>query len=126
MLDLGSIVRDFAYPKDDPRHRGELREVEPEDEADPGNDSDPWGSFESGGPNVHTDDETNSGTSSAIGIARALYDFEAENPTELGFAENDILHISYKQCEGWFVGYKGNQVGLIPENYVELINSKSN
>ncbi|KAI9501571.1 Sh3 domain of Nbp2, partial [Coemansia spiralis] len=53
--------------------------------------------------------------------ARAMYDFEAENPTELEFAENDILYITYKQCDGWLVGYKGNQVGLIPENYVELL-----
>ncbi|ORX72764.1 Sh3 domain of Nbp2, partial [Linderina pennispora] len=53
--------------------------------------------------------------------AKALYDFEAENPTELAFEENDMLFISYKQCDGWLVGYKGNQVGLIPENYVEFI-----
>ncbi|KAJ2854757.1 HOG (high osmolarity glycerol) pathway protein [Coemansia erecta] len=122
---LGLIVRDFAYHKNDPRHRGEHKEIKPEEEADPGNESDPWGSFESGGPNVHVADDSGSGASSTIGIARALYDFEAENPTELGFAENDILHISYKQCDGWFVGYKGNQVGLIPENYVELTNTRS-
>ncbi|KAK9718601.1 HOG (high osmolarity glycerol) pathway protein [Basidiobolus ranarum] len=52
---------------------------------------------------------------------RALYDFTAENPDELSFCEDDILNIQYKQCEGWLVGYLEDRIGLIPENYVELI-----
>ncbi|KAJ2507760.1 DNA-directed DNA polymerase delta, partial [Coemansia sp. RSA 2052] len=94
-----------------------------EEDGDGGNDSDPWSSFESGGPNSLAD-EGGIGTT-ILGKARALYDFEAENPTELAFAENDTLYITYKQCDGWLVGYKGNQVGLIPENYVELFDSES-
>ncbi|KAJ1897365.1 HOG (high osmolarity glycerol) pathway protein [Kickxella alabastrina] len=114
-----SVIRDFAYSKGDPRHEGHYKETEVEDDADSGEESDPWSSFVSGGPNIQSDDAPEIGATPSR-TARALYDFIAENPTELGFFENDILHITYKQCDGWLVGYKGNQVGLIPENYVEL------
>ncbi|KAJ1990081.1 HOG (high osmolarity glycerol) pathway protein [Coemansia spiralis] len=114
-------VRDFAYAKDDPRHEGTHKEIEAEEEGDAGNESDPWSSFEGGGPDMQIDDDSGSGATTILRKARAMYDFEAENPTELEFAENDILYITYKQCDGWLVGYKGNQVGLIPENYVELL-----
>ncbi|KAJ1720533.1 HOG (high osmolarity glycerol) pathway protein [Coemansia erecta] len=122
---MGTIVRDFAYSKDDPRHAGQFKEIAREDDAD-ADDSDSWSSSISGEPGISADDDTTgSSASSTMGMARALYDFEAENPTELAFAENDILHITYKQCDGWLVGFKDNQVGLIPENYVELISSKA-
>ncbi|KAJ2841896.1 HOG (high osmolarity glycerol) pathway protein [Coemansia brasiliensis] len=121
-IELGAIViRDFAYPKEDPRYEGKYVDVYPEDDIDAGNESDPWASFESGGPSIHVDDDTGT-TNTILGRALALYNFEAENPTELAFSENDILYITYKQCDGWLVGYKDNQVGLIPENYVQLLN----
>ncbi|KAJ1958771.1 HOG (high osmolarity glycerol) pathway protein [Linderina pennispora] len=115
------VIRDFAYSKDDPRHEGVFEGIhavasEDEDGGQHIEDADPWSSFESGGPNVSAPT-----TNTILGKAKALYDFEAENPTELAFEENDMLFISYKQCDGWLVGYKGNQVGLIPENYVEFI-----
>lgn len=117
------ITRDFAYQPDDPRYKGKYKEIpKSANDAEDGSGSDPWESFESGGPSIYIDD---AGSSSILGKARALYDFEAENPTELAFAENDILCITYKQCEGWLVGYKDNQVGLIPENYVELLKYSS-
>ncbi|KAJ2823346.1 HOG (high osmolarity glycerol) pathway protein [Coemansia erecta] len=122
MLVIVAIIRDFAYPPEDPRYEGKYVEVYPEDDIDAGNESDPWASFESGGPSTHIEDEAGQGANTILGKARALYDFEAENPTELGFAENDILYITYKQCDGWLVGYKGDDVGLIPENYVQLLN----
>ncbi|ORX77398.1 SH3-domain-containing protein [Basidiobolus meristosporus CBS 931.73] len=84
-------IRDFAYPPSDPRHWGEY--VEEEEEED--------------------DVESVQ--------VRALYDFTAESPDELSFSEGDILNIQYKECEGWLVGYLEDQVGLIPENYVEFI-----
>ncbi|KAJ2117758.1 HOG (high osmolarity glycerol) pathway protein [Coemansia sp. RSA 922] len=115
------VVRDFAYPTDDPRHEGKYTVIASEEDGDAGSDSDPWSSFELGGPSSFTDEGGNGTT--ILGKARALYDFEAENPTELEFAENDTLYITYKQCDGWLVGYKGNQVGLIPENYVELLDT---
>ncbi|ORX98167.1 hypothetical protein K493DRAFT_313787 [Basidiobolus meristosporus CBS 931.73] len=54
-------------------------------------------------------------------LVRALYDFIAENPSELGFREGDLLHIQYQQCEGWLVGCHEDGVGLVPESYVELV-----
>ncbi|KAJ2551092.1 HOG (high osmolarity glycerol) pathway protein [Coemansia sp. RSA 1933] len=114
------IIRDFAYAEDDPRYEGTFNEMDAE--GDTGNESDPWSSFEGGGPEVRIDDDEAGGSTNAVlRKARAMYDFEAENPTELEFAENDVLYITYKQCDGWLVGYKGNQVGLIPENYVEML-----
>ncbi|KAJ2846848.1 HOG (high osmolarity glycerol) pathway protein, partial [Coemansia erecta] len=114
------IIRDFAYGNDDPRYEGTFNELEAEGDA--GNESDPWSSFEGGGPEVRVDDDEAGGSANAVlRKARAMYDFEAENPTELEFSENDVLYITYKQCDGWLVGYKGNQVGLIPENYVEML-----
>ncbi|KAJ2331418.1 HOG (high osmolarity glycerol) pathway protein [Coemansia sp. RSA 2673] len=118
------IIRDFAYPPEDPRHEGKYAAAAVEEDGGCGNDLDPWSSSESGGPGALADDGGIGAT--ILGKARALYDFEAENPTELAFAENDTLYITYKQCDGWLVGYKGNQVGLIPENYVELLESEPN
>ncbi|KAJ1855003.1 HOG (high osmolarity glycerol) pathway protein [Coemansia sp. RSA 720] len=119
------ITRDFAYPPEDPRYEGKYVEVYPEDDTDDSNESDPWAAFESGGPTANIDDEDSGpGVGTILGMARALYDFEAENPTELGFSENDMLYITYKQCDGWLVGYKDDQVGLIPENYVQLLNQR--
>ncbi|PIA17337.1 hypothetical protein COEREDRAFT_80665 [Coemansia reversa NRRL 1564] len=114
------IIRDFAYAKDDPRFEGKYVEVYPGDDIDAGNESDPWASFESGGPGMQIDDPVG-GATTILGEAKALYDFEAKDATELPFSENDTLYITYKQCDGWLVGYKGNQVGLIPENYVQLL-----
>ncbi|KAJ2161567.1 HOG (high osmolarity glycerol) pathway protein [Coemansia sp. RSA 552] len=120
------VVRDFAYAKDDPRHEGKYVIVYPEDEIDAGNESDPWATFESGGPAARISEDDGLGAAGTIlGKARALYDFVAENPTELAFSEDDTLYITYKQCDGWLVGYKDNQVGLIPENYVKLLGPES-
>ncbi|KAJ2797522.1 HOG (high osmolarity glycerol) pathway protein [Coemansia helicoidea] len=119
------IVRDYAYPRDDPRFSGKHTHASPgEGDAGSDTDSDPWSSFESGGPSRAQAGEDGSAASGAIlGRASALYDFDAENPTELSFAEGDMLHIIYKQCDGWLVGYKKDHVGLIPENYVKMVDS---
>jgi hypothetical protein len=55
-------------------------------------------------------------------MAKALYDFDAENPSEITFRKDDLLYINYRQCEGWLVGYlQEDKLGLIPENYVKLL-----
>ncbi|KAJ2783275.1 HOG (high osmolarity glycerol) pathway protein [Coemansia javaensis] len=113
------IVRDFAYPNDDPRFSGKHAHAVPEDDIDAGDESDPWSSFGSGGPKAQAGRDPAGGNAS-LDQARALYDFDAENPTELSFAEGDVLQIIYKQCDGWLVGFKDNHVGLIPENYVQM------
>ncbi|KAK9768804.1 HOG (high osmolarity glycerol) pathway protein [Basidiobolus ranarum] len=61
--------------------------------------------------------------SQGLSKAIALYDFEAENPSELSFMQDDILTIQHKQCAGWLVGFKVEEkVGLIPESFVRFIN----
>ncbi|KAJ1733357.1 HOG (high osmolarity glycerol) pathway protein [Coemansia biformis] len=115
------IVRDFAYPRDDPRFGGQHVHAVPEDDPGSDDEADPWSSFESGGPSrAHAHEDGGAIGGAILGKAKALYDFDAENPTELSFAADDVLHVIYKQCDGWLVGYKKDHVGLIPENYVEM------
>lgn len=55
--------------------------------------------------------------------ARALYDFNSENPGEVTVKENEILTVySEKDIEGWFEGVnsKGER-GLFPASYVEIL-----
>lgn len=50
----------------------------------------------------------------------ALYDFEAENPSELSFKEGDILTVKHKPYEGWYMAELRGGSGLIPENYLTM------
>ncbi|KAJ9085605.1 HOG (high osmolarity glycerol) pathway protein [Entomophthora muscae] len=101
-------VRDYGFPGWDLRHWGQPL---PDDETESEGESE--GSLEK------KSDE-------CTGPARALYDFEAENPSELSFRKGDELYIHYRQCEGWLVGFfKDEKLGLIPENYVEFIASET-
>ncbi|KAJ8285364.1 hypothetical protein GJAV_G00025990 [Gymnothorax javanicus] len=55
--------------------------------------------------------------------ARALYDFNSENPGEISVVENEILTLySDQDIEGWFEGVnaKGER-GLFPASYVEIL-----
>ncbi|KAI7830910.1 hypothetical protein BX661DRAFT_180297 [Kickxella alabastrina] len=96
-----SVIRDFAYSKGDPRYEGHHKEIEVEDDADSGEESDPWSSFVSGGPNIQSDDAPEIGATPSR-TARALYDFIAENPTELAFSKMTYctLHTS-SVTDGW-------------------------
>jgi hypothetical protein len=85
-------IRDFAFPTDDPRHWGQkILEEEEED-------------------NEYVNRR-----------ARALYDFVAENSSELSFQEGDILLVQCRQYDGWLMANLGEETGLIPENYVRLL-----
>ncbi|UJR08836.1 hypothetical protein I4U23_013090 [Adineta vaga] len=58
---------------------------------------------------------------------RALYDFAAENSNELSFNAGDILTIT-SATDGqawWYARNAAGQVGAIPANYIEVINSTS-
>ncbi|CAL8322669.1 unnamed protein product [Lota lota] len=54
--------------------------------------------------------------------ARALYDYQAANHTEITFDPDDLITGIDKVDEGWWRGYAPNgHYGLFPANYVELL-----
>ncbi|KAJ1977948.1 actin binding protein [Dimargaris xerosporica] len=57
--------------------------------------------------------------------AVALYDYDAEDETELTLREDDIVVRIEKASEEWWLGHSqdGARSGLFPANYVQLIDS---
>ncbi|KAF9181264.1 HOG (high osmolarity glycerol) pathway protein [Haplosporangium sp. Z 767] len=114
--DLVITIRDFAYPKSHPYHFGNYPPEPTYEESDAEEDEycdeqdGSWGSE----PASQEEDRTQ-------GHARGLYDFDAENSSELSFKEGDVLYIYSRQFPGWFLGEMNGAQGLVPENYVELI-----
>nr|AAW25789.1 SJCHGC01831 protein [Schistosoma japonicum] len=53
---------------------------------------------------------------------RALFDFEAENDSELPFSEGDIISLILRVDENWYEGELNGRKGYFPVNYVEVIN----
>jgi hypothetical protein len=54
-------------------------------------------------------------------FVRGLYDFTASEPGELTFLRGDILEITSMTYEDWWSAKLRDQVGIVPSNYVELI-----
>lgn len=54
----------------------------------------------------------------------ALYDFQAENPGELGFKEGQTLKLFDQIDDNWYGGGfdtpEGAQAGIFPTNYVRV------
>jgi len=53
---------------------------------------------------------------------RALYDYEAEDDTELSIKEGDILHV-VSETDGWYYGTRktDGKAGNFPSNFVEPV-----
>jgi len=53
--------------------------------------------------------------------AKALFDYEAANETELGFKAGDILTITEQDTSGWWYAELNGKQGFVPNNYVEVV-----
>ncbi|XP_037929700.1 endophilin-A [Teleopsis dalmanni] len=52
---------------------------------------------------------------------QALYDFDPENPGELGFKENDIITLLNRVDENWYEGSVNGRTGYFPQSYVQIM-----
>lgn len=64
---------------------------------------------------------THHSTSSVQPSCQALYDFEAENPAELSFKENDIIFLKTQIDENWYEGIIHGRTGYFPVSYVTVL-----
>lgn len=96
-------IRDFGFPSSDPRHYGKTYDS-PDDASGPKNGAPQIKSNKHAADSVGDDEDDNDESSRYLGHATALYDFTAENPSELSFKEGQILNILHRQCAGWLVG----------------------
>jgi hypothetical protein len=55
----------------------------------------------------------------------ALYDFAPEQPDELSLRKGDVVVVvsqdKSRWGEGWWMGRRGNEEGLFPSDYVQLL-----
>ncbi|EGG25063.1 myosin IC [Cavenderia fasciculata] len=58
---------------------------------------------------------------SAAPLYKALYDYDAMQPDELTFKENDTITLIKKVDADWWMGSHGSQKGMFPSNYVEIL-----
>jgi len=55
--------------------------------------------------------------------AKALYEYQAADATELGFAVGDIITVTKQDNSGWWEGECNGKAGMFPGNFVELLGS---
>lgn len=56
-------------------------------------------------------------------MAKATFDYTAENPDELSLKVGDIVSVSKMDEEGWWEGSLNGKQGVFPSNFVELVDS---
>lgn len=54
-------------------------------------------------------------------IARALYDYEADEEDILTLKEGDLITVLGQDPSGWWTGELGGKIGLFPGNYTEIV-----
>lgn len=52
---------------------------------------------------------------------KALYDFEAQNPGELEFKENQVIELLSQVDENWYEGAVNGKTGFFPISYVQVL-----
>lgn len=52
---------------------------------------------------------------------QALYDFEPQNPGELGFKENEIITLLNRVDDNWYEGSVNGRTGYFPQSYVQVV-----
>lgn len=57
-------------------------------------------------------------------FCRALYDYEAQDPSALSFRRDDIIEVLTQQPSGWWDGLLGKERGWFPSNYVVVISEE--
>lgn len=65
---------------------------------------------------------SNNNNNSHKPCCKGLYDFEPENPGELGFKANDMITLISKIDENWFEGSLHGKNGYFPCNFVQVVN----
>jgi hypothetical protein len=58
---------------------------------------------------------------SLVGKCRLLYEFTAENDSELSVPEDSVVEILEARNDGWVLATFAGKLGLVPESYVERI-----
>ncbi|CCG83993.1 protein of unknown function [Taphrina deformans PYCC 5710] len=49
----------------------------------------------------------------------AMYDFQGQTAGELSFSTGDVIDITQKETNGWWLGHLNGKEGWVPENYVK-------
>lgn len=54
-------------------------------------------------------------------IARALYNFQAQNHREISFKKGDLIYVRRQVDSNWYEGERNAMIGIFPVTYVEII-----
>merc|ERR1719394_520772 len=54
-------------------------------------------------------------------VAKALYNFQAQNNRELSFKKGDLIYIKRQVDTNWYEGERNAVVGIFPVTYVEVL-----